>query len=160
YDKEHMLPPFESKLTPGTALTLLAASGGNGSWGVAICKDMDFTELGRRYGAAGAGLMLVPGWDFFRDWIQHGHMAIMRGVESGFSVVRSAKGGSLFVSDDRGRILAEVKSDAAPFSTLLVTVPQGHDKTLFLLLGDWFAWVAVALLAYLLLRLFMPRERA
>ncbi|HEV2111326.1 MAG TPA: hypothetical protein VGT99_08230, partial [Gammaproteobacteria bacterium] len=47
YDKEHMLPPFESKLTPGTALTLLAASGGNGSWGVAICKDMDFTELGR-----------------------------------------------------------------------------------------------------------------
>ena len=150
YDKEHMLPPFESKLTPGTALTLLAASGGNGSWGVAICKDMDFTQLGRRYGEAGAGLMLVPGWDFFRDWIQHGHMAIMRGVESGFSVVRSAKGGSLFVSDDRGRILGEVKSDAAPFSTLLVAVPQSHDKTLFLILGDWFAWVAVMLLVFAL----------
>ncbi len=153
YDKEHMLPPFESKLTPGTALTLLDASGGNGNWGVAICKDMDFTELGRRYGEAGAGLMLVPAWDFFRDWIQHGHMAIMRGVESGFSVVRSAKGGSLYVSDDRGRILGEVKSDAAPFSTLLVSVPQSHDKTLFLVLGDWFAWVAVMLLVFCLLEL-------
>jgi len=152
YDKEHMLPPFETKLTPGTALTLLAA-GGKGHWGVAICKDMDFTELGRRYGEAGAGLMLVPGWDFFRDWIQHGHMAIMRGVESGFSVVRSAKGGSLFVSDDRGRILMEVKSDAAPFATLLATVPQAHDKTLFLLLGDWFAWVALAILLFTLAQL-------
>ena len=153
YDKEHMLPPFESKLTPGTSLTLMDASAGNGTWGVAICKDMDFTELGREYGEAGAGLMLVPGWDFYRDWIQHGHMAIMRGVESGFSVVRSAKGGSLYVSDDRGRILGEVKSDSAPFSSLLVSVPQSHDKTLFLILGDWFAWVALALLVFCLAQL-------
>jgi apolipoprotein N-acyltransferase len=153
YDKQHMLPPFESKLTPGASLTLLTAKGGAGTWGVAICKDMDFTQLSRQYGEAGAGLMLVPGWDFFRDWIQHGHMAIMRGVESGFSVVRSAKGGSLFVSDDRGRILAEVKSDSAPYATLLATVPETHDRTLFLLLGDWFAWVALALLAFTLVQL-------
>lgn len=153
YDKEHMLPPFESYLTPGTALTLLHGGGGRATWGVEICKDMDFTRLSRRYGEAGTGLMLVPAWDFFRDWIEHGHMAIMRGVESGFSVVRSAKGGSLFVSDDRGRILGEIKSNAAPFSTLLVSVPQSHERTLFLRLGDWFAWVAVAILVLCLLRL-------
>jgi len=153
YDKEHMLPPFESNLTPGTALTLLTARGASAAWGVAICKDMDFTQLGRRYGAAGAGLMLVPAWDFNLDWIQHGHMAVMRGVESGFSVVRSAKGGSLFVSDDRGRILGEIRSNAAPFSSLLVAVPGGHDRTLFVLWGDWFAWVAVALLLLCLVQL-------
>jgi apolipoprotein N-acyltransferase len=153
YDKEHMLPPFESNLTPGTALTLLHGSGSRATWGVAICKDMDFTRLSRRYGQAGAGLMLVPAWDFFSDWISHGHIAIMRGVESGFSVVRSAKGGSLFVSDDRGRVLAEINSDAAAFSTLLVSVPQSHDRTLFLVLGDWFAWVAVAILVLCVLRL-------
>jgi apolipoprotein N-acyltransferase len=151
YDKEHLLPPFESKLTPGTALTTFAAPAS--TWGVAICKDMDFTQLGRRYGRRDAGLMLVPGWDFFLDWIQHGHMAIMRGVESGFAVVRAAKGGSLYASDDRGRILAEVKSDAAPFTTLLVDVPVGHDATLFLRFGDWFAWVAVIALALALVRL-------
>jgi apolipoprotein N-acyltransferase len=164
YDKEHMLPPFESNLTPGTALTLLRGPGGRSTWGVEICKDMDFTALSRRYGAAGAGLMLVPAWDFFRDWVSHGHIAIMRGVESGFSIVRSAKGGSLFVSDDRGRILAEIKSNAAPFSTLLVSVPQSHDGTLFLALGDWFAWAAVVILVICLLRLIagsirVPRPR-
>jgi apolipoprotein N-acyltransferase len=29
---------------------------------------------------------------------------------------------------------------------LLASVPQTHDETLFLRLGDWFAWVALALL--------------
>ena len=150
YDKEHMLPPFESNLTPGTDMTLVPGADGKGTGGVAICKDMDFTPLGRRNGQAGVGLMLVPGWDFFADWIAHGHMAIMRGVESGFGVVRAAKGGSLYVSDNRGRVLAEVKSDSAPFATLLAEVPVTHDSTLFLLLGDWFAWVAVAMLAFTL----------
>jgi apolipoprotein N-acyltransferase len=157
YDKEHMLPPFESNLTRGTALTLLRRSGSGSTWGVEICKDMDFTQLSRRYGEAGAGLMLVPAWDFFGDWIEHGHMAIMRGVESGFSVVRTAKGGSLFVSDDRGRILGDTRSDSAPFSTLLVSVPQSHDRTLFLLLGDWFAWVAGAILVLCVVRLLVSR---
>jgi len=161
YDKEHMLPPFESSLTPGTALTLLPASSGHATWGVAICKDMDFTQLSRRYGEAGVGLMLVPAWDFFLDWVWHGHMALMRGVESGFSIVRSAKGGSLYVSDDRGRILAEIKSNAAPFSSLLASVPQTHDRTLFLRWGDWFAWVAVAVLFGCSLRLVRsPRSAA
>jgi apolipoprotein N-acyltransferase len=143
YHKQHMLPPHESNLTPGTALTQLTMP--SGVWGVQICKDMDFTALSRRYGAAGTGLMLVPGWDFFMDWIAHGHMAIMRGVESGFAVVRAAKGGSLFVSDNRGRLLGEIKSDAAPYSTLLVDVPVAHANTLYQRWGDWFVWVAVAL---------------
>jgi apolipoprotein N-acyltransferase len=43
YDKHHMLPPFESDLKPGTTLTLLPEHAG--TWGVAICKDMDFTQL-------------------------------------------------------------------------------------------------------------------
>jgi apolipoprotein N-acyltransferase len=157
YDKEHMLPPFESNLTPGTTLTLLRSSASQGTWGVAICKDMDFTQLSRRYGEAGAGLMLVPGWDFFSDAISHGHMAIMRGVESGFGVVRSAKGGSLYVSDNRGRIMAEIRSDALPFTALMASVPETHDRTLFLSLGDWFAWVAVAILALCLVQLVRSR---
>jgi len=157
YDKEHMLPPFESNLTPGVWLTPLRSSAGAGTWGVAICKDMDFTQLSRRYGQAGVGLMLVPGWDFFADAVSHGHMAIMRGVESGFGVVRSAKGGSLYVSDNRGRIMAEIKSDALPFTALMASVPETHDRTLFLSLGDWFAWVAVAILVLCLVQLVSRR---
>ncbi len=151
YDKQHMLPPFESYLTPGRSLvTLQKPTEGTG---VAICKDMDFTPLSRKYGEAGVGLMLVPGWDFNVDRNWHGHMAVMRGVEDGFSLVRAAKNGYLTVSDNRGRVVGEARSDAAPFATLIASVPAAHSRTLYLLLGDWFAWVACALLLFSLVQL-------
>jgi apolipoprotein N-acyltransferase len=158
YNKHHLLPPFESAQTPGTTLTVMQKSAGN--WGVAICKDMDFTQLSRQYGNAGVGLMLVPGWDFVVDRSWHGHKAIMRGVESGFSIVHAAKDGYLTVSDSRGRILAQTLSDSAPFATLIAEAPTVHEPTLFLLLGDWFAWVALAILAFTLLRLWLVRKNA
>jgi apolipoprotein N-acyltransferase len=151
YNKQHMLPPFESPLTPGT--TLVTMSRRADRWGVAICKDMDFTPLSRQYGAAGVGLMLVPGWDFNVDRNWHGHIAVMRGVEDGFSIVRAAKNGYLTVSDDRGRVVAETRSDAAPFATLIATVPAAHSGTLYLLLGDWFGWLACGLLVLALIQL-------
>jgi len=150
YDKEHMLPPFESNLTVGTQHLTLPRDGA--TWGVAICKDMDFTSMGRAYGKLDTGLLLVPAWDFNMDRTFHGHMEIMRGVESGFSIVRAAKNGYLTVSDDRGRVLAEARSDAAPFSTLLADVPVGHERTVYQILGDWFAWVAVAALVFVVIR--------
>jgi len=159
YDKEHMLPPFESSLTPGTALVTLPKHARAFSamvpqpWGIAICKDMDFTPLSRKYGKAAVGLMLVPAWDFNMDRGWHGHIAVMRGVEDGFSLVRAAKDGYLTVSDNRGRVVAEARSDAAPFATLLANVPAAHSATLYLLLGDWFAWLACALLVLAIVQL-------
>jgi apolipoprotein N-acyltransferase len=151
-----MLPPFESNLKPGTTMTVLSRA--SQTWGVAICKDMDFTPLSRQYGSAGAGLMLVPAWDFNLDRLWHGHMAIMRGVEDGFSIARSAKEGYLTVSDDRGRVLAETQSDSAPFATLLAEVPADHETTGYLLFGDWFAWLAIATLVFALVQLFRARR--
>ena len=158
YDKHHMLPPFESNLKPGTTLTLLPRT--SATWGVAICKDMDFIPLSRQYGAAGTGLMLVPAWDFVLDRWEHGHIAVMRGVEDGFSIVRAAKQGYLTVSDDRGRILAETRSDSAPFATLVAEVPVAHDDTIYLLLGDWFAWLVLATLLFSFAQLYRLRKQA
>ncbi len=154
YTKHHLLPPFEP-FQPGTALSLL--SGPPGTWGVQICKDMDFPPLSRDYGRAGAALMVVPAWDFDADGFLHGRMAVMRGVESGFSIVRAAKRGYLTVSDNRGRILAEAPSDAAPFATLLTRVPAIHAETLYQRFGDWFAWLAIIGLIPSLVRLLRPR---
>jgi apolipoprotein N-acyltransferase len=146
YDKEHMLPPFESNLRPGTSLLVLPRQAQ--TWGVAICKDMDFTSPSRQYGKARVGLMLVPAWDFNVDRSWHGHIAVMRGVEDGFSLARAARNGFLTVSDDRGRIVAETRSDSAPFATLIADVPATHDDTLYLTFGDWFAWFTLGLLAF------------
>jgi len=150
YAKHHMLPPFESNLEPGTTLTLLPDA--SGIWGVEICKDMDFTPLSREYGRAGAGLMLVPAWDFDLDRTWHGHIALMRGVEGGFSIVRAAKQGYLTVSDNRGRIVAEARSDSAPFATLIADVPVAHAATFYVRFGNWFAWLALLLCAFAILR--------
>jgi apolipoprotein N-acyltransferase len=146
YDKQHMLPPFESNLKLGTTLNLLRRP--QQTWGVAICKDLDFASPARLYGEADAGLLLVPAWDFVVDASWHGHIAVMRGVEDGYSIARAAKNGFLTVSDDKGRIVAEVRSASAPFATLLVAVPATHISTVYQLLGDWFAWVAIALLLF------------
>ena len=144
YHKQHMLPPFESKLTPGTSLAMLSKA--PAPIGVAICKDMDFIHPALDYGRAGIDLLLDPAWDFNIDRTWHGHIAIMRGVEGGYAIAHTAKQGFLTVTDDRGRILGEVRTDSGAFASLLVDVPLRHDQTVFDRFGAWFPWMAVLLL--------------
>jgi len=54
--------------------------------------------------------------------------------------------------------VAETRSDSAPFATLLTNVPVGHDATLYLRLGDWFAWFALATFAVALVTLYRLRK--
>lgn len=148
YDKHHMVPGFEDADQPGTTITVFGQP--FGVWGIEICKDMDFPALSRQYGARGVGLLLVPAWDFTLDGWLHGRMAVLRGVESGFTIVRAAKQGLLTVSDGRGRILAQQDAATVPFASLLATAPIRHDNTLYVRWGDWFAWLNVVGLIVLL----------
>lgn len=140
YHKQHMLPPFESNLTPGTSLTLLSKP--EYPIGVAICKDMDFIHPALDYGRAGIVLLLDPAWDFNTDRAWHGHIAIMRGVEGGYAIAHAARDGLLTVTDNRGRILGEVTTGGERFTSLLVNVPLHHDQTIFNQYGAWFPWLA------------------
>jgi apolipoprotein N-acyltransferase len=144
YHKQHMLPPFESNLAPGSSLALLWKTGI--PIGVAICKDMDFIHPALEYGRAGVALLLDPAWDFNIDRAWHGHIAIMRGVEGGYAIAHAAKDGFLTVTDDRGRILGEVTTNDRSFATLLVNVPLRHDQTVFDRYGTWFPMMAGLLL--------------
>jgi apolipoprotein N-acyltransferase len=158
YEKHHMLPAFESHLLPGTArLTFDRRSddGTTGKWGVEICKDMDFPLLARQYSNDGARLMLVPAWDFIADGWLHGRMAILRGVESGFSIARSVKQGILTLSDSRGRVLAARRTGSPSFDILIGTLPLGSGPTFYDRTGDWFAWMNLAFAVLL----FLPSRR-
>lgn len=136
YEKHHMLPAFESNLLPGTRLVTLDQP--SGRWGIEICKDMDFPGLSRQYAREGTGLLLVPAWDFVVDGWLHGRMAILRGMEVGLSIARSPKQGILTVTDDRGHVLAERSSSAAPFATLVASVPVVNQRTFYDRVGNWF----------------------
>jgi apolipoprotein N-acyltransferase len=142
YDKVHLVPGMERGYRSGGAIGLIA--GAARPTGVAICKDLDFVPLGRAYARAGVGLLLVPAWDFVDDGWIHSRMAVLRGVEGGYAVARSAAKGLLTVSDARGRILAERASGDAPEVLVTTVVPIGRGGTFYSRTGDWFAWLSAA----------------
>jgi apolipoprotein N-acyltransferase len=73
-------------------------------------------------------------------------MAIMRGVENGFALVRAANSGLVTASDAKGRIVA-AKVDAPVGLTMIVAdLPLGPGPTLYTRIGDAFAWFCLALL--------------
>jgi apolipoprotein N-acyltransferase len=150
YVKEHLVPGFEMpRLAPGSELLVMDEPV---RAGVAICKDMDFPSPARRYAAAAVDLLLVPAWDFHDDGWLHGRMAIMRSVELGMPMVRSAQGGMLTVSDAFGRVLAQTITGDEN-AQQMVDVPVGHVWTLYGRAGDWCAKLALALLAGVIVRL-------
>jgi apolipoprotein N-acyltransferase len=154
YNKHHLLPPGENRFTPGTKLAVV--SGISGKWGLEICKDLDFPRLSRQYSQDDVALLIVPASDFVADGWLHGRMAILRGVESGFSIARSAKFGILTATDDRGRVLAERDTIGPVFATAVANIPVRHDSTLYSRFGNWFAWLCVALFLVCLVLIVNP----
>ena len=88
-------------------------------------------------------MLLVPAWDFVIDDWYHARMAILRGVESGFSVARAAKQGLLTVSDNRGRVLLDERGSTSGLVSVEALVPVAHASTLYARWGDWFPWLCV-----------------
>jgi len=142
YEKHHFIPVIEDGYVLGVDYQVLPRP--SGLWGIAICKDMDFPQLSREYGRRGVGLLLVPAWDFrYDDWL-HSRMAVLRGVESGFTIARDAKQGRLSITDNRGRVLAEVLESRTGFAVVDSVAPVAHDETFYVRHGDWFAWICLA----------------
>jgi len=84
------------------------------------------------------------------SWL-HSRMAIMRGVENGFAMVRAARSGRLTLSDDRGRVLAEASSEKHD-AELVGDLPLRETHTLYGRWGNWFAWLDLAVLLALLIQ--------
>lgn len=156
YAKHHLIPGFEDQYKPAVTYTMLD---GAPRIGLAICKDMDFHDIGRAYAERQAQLLLVPAWDFGADGWLHGRMAIMRGVESGFAIARAARAGRLTLSDDRGRVVAEASSEQHD-AELVGDLPLHASRTFYGQWGDWFVWVDLALLAMLLVWAFVVPPRS
>jgi apolipoprotein N-acyltransferase len=144
YLKRHFLPGAESGYaSDGRSLVI-------GDRGVAICKDMDFPSTIRSYGQRGVRLMLVPAWDFGRDGRWHSRMAVVRAVEDGFALARTAVEGRLTISDRYGRIVAEATTSREKPVVVAAEVGLKSGRTIYVLLGDFFAWLVVGAASLLL----------
>jgi apolipoprotein N-acyltransferase len=145
YDKRHLLLPGEARFSPGRRPGLL----GRGR-AVAICKDMDFPRTLRADALAAAAqrglrVMAVPASDFVLDGWIHARMAIMRGVENGFAIARSAFRGMETISDARGRVIARADTNRPGLTAISAVVEPGGGATLYTRIGDVFAWACLAL---------------
>jgi apolipoprotein N-acyltransferase len=155
YLKKRMVPGLEAEYVPGQAELVTEIDGQR--VGIAICKDMDFAGDLRLYGRRDVGLMLVPAWDFDRDAYLHGRIALVRAVENGFALARSASQGLMTLSDAHGRIVAERRTTRGP-AMLAGDLPTGRGATVYSRSGDVFAQAMVAVWLGLLAMLAWRRQ--
>jgi apolipoprotein N-acyltransferase len=116
-----------------------------GSWGVMICKDLDFPALARQYGQKKADLLLVPALDFDDDGWLHSRDALLRGIENGIPIARNGSQGLLTLSDSYGRVTSQTAAPTGADITLLGDLRPGIHSTLYTKWGDWFAWLCCLL---------------
>ncbi len=139
YDKRHRVPVLENQFTPGHASGWLG-----GGRAMEICKDLDFPRTIRADAAKGVRLMGVPAGDFGGDAWLHARMAVMRGVENGFAIVRAANEGLVTASDAEGRLTASKMATSTGLTMIVVQLPLGPGPTLYTRIGDVFAWLCLA----------------
>jgi apolipoprotein N-acyltransferase len=143
YEKRHLIPVLESSVfAPGRRPVALPDG-----VGLEICLDMDFQRMLRRdERATRPRLLAVPAWDFGADGWFHARDAVLRSVENGVPMARSARDGLLTLNDRYGRIVAQAPT-VAGFSTLVGELPLAGrgGATPYDRIGDAFGWLCLAL---------------
>jgi apolipoprotein N-acyltransferase len=136
YNKVHLVKGLEDQFVRGKEIALFKQNGVQA--GTAICKDLDFTNYIKKYGASDVTFLTIPAWDFVRDDWLHSRMAVLRGVENGFSEVRTARQGRLTISDYLGRVTYEANSSNGKNTSLLGRVSLQKRNTIYKRFGNWF----------------------
>jgi apolipoprotein N-acyltransferase len=151
YAKHHLIPSLEWDYKPGTKPAIFDAPWGRTA--VLICQDLDFTDTARELAANKVRVVLAPASDWRGSEMIHQRMAVARGVEFGFSLARSARGGYVSANDSRGHKLATLATTASSDAVLMADLPLGSGSTLYSHTGDWFGQLCVIFTILLMLRL-------
>jgi len=154
YEKRQLVPGLESSVfTPGSGPRVLP-----GGIGLEICFDMDFQGMIRRDEAAmRPRLLAVPASEIgthgawsnpaaAADAWFHARNALLRSVENGIPMARSALRGLLTLKDRYGRIVAETRTDGE-FTTLIGNLPLDAlgGATRYDRIGDALGWLCLVL---------------
>ena len=123
----------------------------------AICYDYDFPALGRTHGRLGAGLVVVPSSDWKGIDPYHTKMASVRGIESGFSVVRPARAAMSGAFDAFGRPRATMDYYEGD-RMFIARVPTLRIETIYSRIGDVVPLLALLTLVLTGARLFSRRS--
>jgi apolipoprotein N-acyltransferase len=124
-----------------------------------ICYDGDFPQLLAQAGALGTDMMLDPSkdWRAIDPW--HTQMASFRAIEQGFNLIRQTSQGLSASFDYQGRQLAAMDHYLTTDYAMVSQVPTKGVRTMYSRFGDWFVWLCLTGLAFLMVLSLRPRTR-
>ena len=111
-----------------------------------ICFDMDFPTLISQVNKMNIDIMLVPGNDWQEIAPYHTYVASTRAIEQGFNMVRAASRGLSASFNYKGQILSSMDYYSTDDVILYSDVPTKGQKTIYSILGDYFAWLCIIFL--------------
>ncbi len=157
YLKARPLPGEPSR--PGDGIAKVVETGFGKATG-AICYDLDFPQVGLDRARKGADLVFAPSSDNLGVDPFHTQIAAVRAIEGGFSVLRSTRMGLSAGIDPVGRIRGWLSANETDERVMLVEIPVGRRSTLYSVVGDVVAYLAMGLVLLVLgIRLRSPISR-
>ncbi len=117
---------------------------------VTICFDNDFPNFIRQVGEAKVDILLMPAFDVVAIKEFHAETSLIRGVENGVNVVRHVNTGCSYAIDYLGNIIAYQDHFDTVDRIMYSDVPTERAFTLYVVLGDWFAYTNFALMALII----------
>ncbi len=158
YAKSHPVPFGESSEIASGPGVVPVVDTTYGRLATVICWDADFPALVRQAGAARADILIVPTRDAWRFTYYHAKLASFRAIENGVAMFRPTQQGVSLAVDHQGRPLGLVDDLWIDPATLVVDVPTRGIPTVYTRIGDTFAYLCVAALAWLWVTAFRRRE--
>jgi apolipoprotein N-acyltransferase len=151
YHKSRPVPGWEARIiTPGDGrLPIVDTS--DGRFAAAICFDIDFPDYVRPIGRGRTDLWIVPANDWEAIKRSHHEMAAFRAIENGTPMLRATSAGLSGAFDAWGRVLG-VTDHFSGSRTMVAAIPLGGTPTVYARVGDVFAWLCVAGLAFAIVR--------
>jgi apolipoprotein N-acyltransferase len=151
YAKHHLIPSLESDYKAGSKSAIFDAPWGRTA--VLISQDLDFPATARELAADDVRVVMAPASDWTGSELIHQRMAVVRGVEFGFSLARAARGGMVSANDSRGREIAARVSVHGEDTMATANLSLGTGRTFYSRSGDWFGRFCQYFMILLMLRL-------
>ena len=133
----HKLHPVPGEPAVGSSVPAKTVNSDLGIMSGALCYDYDFPALARHHARKGVDLVVIPSNDWRGIDPIHTRMAFLRGIEGGFSILRSTGPGLSAAADAYGRVRAWQSSFDHTDKVMFARLPQRGTQTVYAVLGDW-----------------------
>jgi apolipoprotein N-acyltransferase len=109
-----------------------------------ICHDMNYTNVARWIAGNGAQLIAMTSGGLERASEHNVTHSVFRAVENRVATVFSSPAYVSAIVDPKGRLMGSEITPQGQRLTLVADVPLGGGGTLYTRVGDWMAWIVLA----------------